>query len=221
MKKLIFFENINIKIKEKNIISNANIELEAEKFVFLKGKVGSGKTSLLRSIYADLPLSGDTANVLDFDLLDIKNKQIPFLRRNIGFIFQDFKFLNDRNIQNNLKFVLEATGWVDNEKILKRIKQVLDEVEIADKILAMPYELSGGEQQRVSVARALLNSPKLILADEPTGNLDYETSMYITKKLIEQTNNGTSVIFVTHNEQLLKEFHDTEKWIVENNKLIN
>lgn len=216
---LINFEDVNIQIKEKNILSKVNISLKSSDFVFLTGKVGTGKTSLMRSIYADLSVKGDTAEVLNFDLLKIKKNQIPFLRRNIGFVFQEFNFLNDRNIKNNLKFVLEATGWVAEKKIEERIEEVLDDVEMKDKILAMPYELSGGEQQRISVARALLNSPKLILADEPTGNLDSETSLYITKKLFEQTKNETAIIFVTHNQNLTKEIPEAIKWEIKNGTL--
>lgn len=217
---LINFEDVNIQIKEKNILSKVNISLKSSDFVFLTGKVGTGKTSLMRSIYADLSVKGDTAEVLNFDLLKIKKNQIPFLRRNIGFVFQEFNFLNDRNIKNNLKFVLEATGWVAEKKIEERIEEVLDDVEMKDKISAMPYELSGGEQQRISVARALLNSPKLILADEPTGNLDSETSLYITKKLFEQTKNETAIIFVTHNQNLTKEIPEAIKWEIKNGTLL-
>ncbi|MBN2663436.1 MAG: ATP-binding cassette domain-containing protein [Bacteroidales bacterium] len=219
MNNIITFKEVDINIKNKTVISEVDFTINSGDFIFLTGKVGCGKTTLLRSIYADIPIKGDYAKVLNFDLITIKNNQIPFLRRNIGFIFQDFKFLNDRNIEKNMRFVLEATGWTNEQKITERIEEVLGEVEMESKILNMPYELSGGEQQRISVARALLNSPKLILADEPTGNLDEETGIYIANKLYDQTKNETAVIFITHNKNLTTLFDDAKKWTVVENKL--
>lgn len=219
MKKIINFDSINIKLSGKKILSEANLTVNENEFVFLTGNVGSGKTSLLRAIYADIDITADYANVLDFNLLKIKKNQIPFLRRNIGFIFQDFKFLTDRTLEKNLRFVLEATGWTDNQKITNRIEEVLADVEMLDKKKSMPFELSGGEQQRASFARAMLNSPKIILADEPTGNLDEQTGVYITQKLIEQSEKGTAVVFVTHNMQLVEKFSDYKKIRIENKKI--
>lgn len=217
----ITFENVNITIKNKKILENINLYLKKNTFVFLTGKIGTGKTSLLRSIYGDLPIKTGKAIVLDYNLISLKIKQIPYLRRNIGYVFQDFKFLNDRNISMNLRFVLEAMGWIDNKKISERIEEVLTDIEMTHKIESMPYELSGGEIQRIAVARAILNNPKIILADEPTGNLDEESSIYITKKIYEQTKNGASVIFVTHNPTLAKHIEKYEKWEINNLKIQN
>ncbi len=203
MEQFINFQKINIILNKKTIISNIDFNIKKGEFVFLTGKIGAGKTSLLRAVYADISIKGNKAEVLGFNLNKIKKSKIPLLRRNIGFIFQDFKFLNDRDIKNNLRFVLEATGWKDDTKIKERVKEVLTEVEMLSAIDSMPFELSGGEQQRISVARALLNSPKIILADEPTGNLDEETALYITQKIYEQTQKGTAVVFVTHDKKLI------------------
>jgi len=216
----ISFENVNISIKNKTILENISFKLENNAFVFLTGKIGTGKTSLLKSIYGELQINSGNAFVLNFNMNKLKFNQIPFLRRNIGFIFQDFKYLNDRNIFNNLKFVLEAMEWIDEKKINNRIEEVLTEVEMLHKIKSMPYELSGGEIQRIAVARAILNSPKIILADEPTGNLDEESSIYITKKIYEQTKKDTSVIFVTHNPTLSKFTEKFEKWEIVEKKLV-
>ncbi len=219
MTNVIEYSNIDIKISDRKIITNTNFTLKETEFVFLNGKIGAGKSTLLRSFYADLDVTGNSANVLDFDLLNIRKKEIPFLRRKIGIIFQKYKFLPDKNIKENLAFVLEATGWGDEKKIDERIKEVLAEVEMDSKLLAMPYELSGGEQQRISFARAVLNFPKIILADEPTANLDEETAFFITKKLLDLTQKGASVIFVTHNNNIIKKYNNVKIWNIENKKL--
>jgi cell division transport system ATP-binding protein len=186
----------------------------------LIGKVGSGKSSLLKTMYAELPLKGD-ATVLDYSLPKIKNKEIPYLRRKIGIIFQDFQLLTDRSIYDNLQFVLKATGWKNKEDMKKRINEVLKEVGMGAKGYKMPHELSGGEQQRIVIARALLNKPKLILADEPTGNLDPETGKGLVDLLHNICKNeDTTIIMATHNLNLL-ETHPGNVWSVENHCLIS
>lgn len=221
MSELIKFNNVVISIADNILIENVNFNLNENEFVFLTGKIGSGKSSFLKSIYAELTLSSGEANVFDYDLINLKKKDIPFLRRQIGFIFQDFKFLNDRNIYNNFKFVLEATGWTDREEIKSRILEVTDDVEMGNKLRSMPFELSGGELQRLSLARALLNNPKLILADEPTGNLDEESTIYVTKKIAEHVEQGSSAIFVTHDSKTLGLVPNAKHFRIEKQILIN
>ncbi len=219
MENIVKFNNVSIAYGKNSILSNINFEIEKRSFVFLDGKIGSGKTTFLKTIYADFFVDKGQAEVFEYDLRKIKNKEIPYLRRRIGFIFQDFKFLNDRNIYSNLKFVLQATGWSDKEKIKNRIIEVLQEVNMKHKIKSMPYELSGGEIQRISLARAILNSPELILADEPTGNLDEQSAKYVTMKLREQCDKDSSVIFVTHNRSLHKFVSDAIIYKIDNKKL--
>ncbi len=214
MSEIINFENVNISAGKSNILKNIYFEVEEQEFVFIFGNIGTGKTSLLKAIYAELPINSGSAQVLDYDLKRITKKQIPFLRRKIGFIFQDFKFLTDRNIAENLRFILEATGWADDKKINDKIKSALDDVGMLHKKNAMPYELSGGEQQRIALARALLNNPQLILADEPTGNLDESSTKYVTQKLYKQAKNGTTVIFVTHDKSLVKFVENYTIWTI-------
>ncbi|WP_288171708.1 ATP-binding cassette domain-containing protein, partial [Porphyromonas sp. CAG:1061] len=175
-------------------------------FVYLIGRLGSGKSTLLKSIYADLPISEGEGRFGDFDLKHIKRKQIPFLRRELGIIFQDFQLLTDRSVVKNLEFVLRATGWKDKKLIQKRISEVLEQVGLESKGYKMPHELSGGEQQRIVISRALLNKPKMILADEPTGNLDPITGEQIITLLREIGEAGTSILMSTHNYALVKKF---------------
>jgi cell division transport system ATP-binding protein len=172
----------------------------------LTGKVGSGKSSFLKSLYAEIPIVSGSAEVLGRDLTTIKRRDIPFLRRDIGIVFQDFRLLTDRNVYDNLMFVLDATGWTDKEQKVERVEKVLSDVGMLNKGYKMPMELSGGEQQRIVMARAMLNSPKLILADEPTGNLDPETGSRIMMRFHEIAESGTSVIIATHNHSLLKQY---------------
>ncbi len=206
MDTIIQYSSVVVSSQKKQILKDVNLHLSPGEFVVLSGEVGSGKTSLLRSFYSDMNISGEEAKVLGYDLLKLKKKQRPFLRRKIGFIFQDFKFLQDRNIKENLRFVLKATGWTDEDDINQRIEEVLSEVNLQDKQKTMPHLISGGEQQRLSFARAMLNKPKLILADEPTSNLDSKTSEYICQKLWEQTQNSTAVVMATHDKNLIKTF---------------
>ena len=220
MESIVSIRNGSISIGEKLLIDEINFDLRENEFVFLSGKIGSGKTSFLKTIYAERVFYSGSATVFNSDLNNIKKKEIPFLRRQIGFIFQDFKFLNDRNIYNNFKFVLEATGWTDNDEIKRRILEVIEDVEMTDKIKSMPFELSGGEVQRLSLARAILNNPKLILADEPTGNLDLESTVYVTEKIAQQVKNGSSAIFVTHNPTLIDLVPNAKKYRIENKKMI-
>lgn len=203
---LILFENATISQVDHQVLTNVNFSVSKGEFVYLIGKVGSGKSSLIKTINAELPLKDGEAMVLGYDLNTIRRKQVPFLRRKMGIVFQDFQLLTDRNVYDNLLFVLKATGWKNKTEIDERINDVLERVGLGFKGYKMPHQLSGGEQQRVVIARALLNNPEIILADEPTGNLDPETSEEIIKILLDIRNNGRTVIMATHNYSLLKKF---------------
>lgn len=203
---LIEYKDVEILRKEHVVLKGVTFSVESGEFVYLIGKVGSGKSSLLKSLYAEVPVETGEARIFDYDLLTIKRKQIPFLRRKIGIVFQDFQLLTDRNVYSNLEFVLDATGWKDNEAKEERIEEVLKEVGMTNKSYKMPHELSGGEQQRIVIARALLNKPELIIADEPTGNLDPETGEQIINHLYQIARTGTAVIVATHNLAMLDRF---------------
>lgn len=193
--------------QDKNLILNqVNIDVKKGEFVYLIGKTGTGKSSLLKTLYGDLELAHGTGQIVGFDLNTLKDKSIPFLRRKLGIVFQDFKLLNDRAINNNLDFVLRATGWKDKIKIKQKIEDVLTKVNMQNKGHKFPYELSGGEQQRVAIARALLNDPELILADEPTGNLDPETSMEVMEVLQDLNKKGNTIFMATHDYGLLLKY---------------
>ena len=201
--KIIYFNKVGIKLNDNKALKNINLDIITKDFIYLIGKTGSGKSSILRTIYADFPLIQGEAEVLGYDLIKIKKKEIPNLRRKIGIIFQDFKLLPDRTVFKNLEFVLKATEWKKKEKIEERIDNVLEQVKMNDYKNRLPNELSGGEKQRVSIARALLNKPKLVLADEPTGNLDPATSLEIMNILNSINSQGTSIIMATHDYQLI------------------
>jgi cell division transport system ATP-binding protein len=198
--------NANIFQSKNLVLSNVDLHIEKGEFVYLIGKTGSGKSSLLKTIYGDVDLSQGSAEVAGFRLTHIREKQIPFLHRKLGIVFQDFQLLTDRSTNANLHFVLQATGWKDKTKIKQRINDVLEKVGLATKGFKMPHELSGGEQQRVVIARALLNDPELILADEPTGNLDPETSEGIMRLLFDISKSGCAVLMATHNYTLMDKF---------------
>lgn len=201
------YKNVTINRKDKTVLKNVSFSLEPGTFYYLVGRVGSGKSSLMKTMYADVPIvSGDEANVVGYNLLDIKEKEIPYLRRKIGIVFQDFQLLQGRSVFSNLEFVLRATGWHHKDDIERRIKEVLVEVGMSNKSYKMPHELSGGEQQRIVIARALLNKPELILADEPTGNLDPQTGFQILTLLHKLVETGHTVLMITHNLQLLEDF---------------
>lgn len=206
---LIDYQKTNIYQLNNLILKDVDFHVDESEFIYIIGKVGSGKSSLLKTIYGELDIAEDDcekAEVLGRNLLKLKRKEIPSLRREMGIIFQDFQLLHDRSVYNNLKFVLKATGWKGKEKINKRIDSVLTDVGMLDKKDKMPHELSGGEQQRMAIARALLNQPKVIIADEPTGNLDPETASNIIKLLKDITSTGTAVIMSTHNIPMLDKF---------------
>jgi len=201
--------NLNkISVYQKSILILANVSLKIQKseFVYLIGRTGSGKSSLLKILYADIPVVDGSAEVAGFDLRQMKNKQIPYLRRKIGIVFQDFQLLVDRSVKENLLFVMHATGWKDKNKINDRLEDVLQKVGLTTKAHKMPHQLSGGEQQRVVIARALINDPEIILADEPTGNLDPETSNGIMKLLFDISKTGRAVIMATHDYTLIERF---------------
>ncbi len=196
---VISLKNVNIYQGNSLILQDVNFEINKGEFVYLVGKTGTGKSSLLKTLYGELTLTEGIASVVGFDLRQMDWKKVPFLRRNLGVVFQDFQLLTDRNVHENLKFVLQATGWKDERLIEEKINDVLEKVGLKGKGFKMPYEMSGGEQQRVDIARALLNSPKLILADEPTGNLDPETSDEIMQLLIQIAKDyGSTVVMATH-----------------------
>ena len=199
--------NANIYQGDSLILSDVNIQVSRSEFVYLVGKTGTGKSSLLKTLYGELPLKNGKAMVAGFDLKDLTWKTVPFLRRNIGIVFQDFQLLTDRNVHDNLKFVLKATGWQNEKEIEDKIDEVLGKVGLKTKGFKYPYELSGGEQQRVDIARALLNSPRLILADEPTGNLDPETTDEIMNLLFQISKElGTAIVMATHDYMVINKF---------------
>lgn len=206
MTKIVDYKNVEIHRKELIVLKDVTFELHSGEFVYLIGRIGSGKSSLMKSMYSEIPITDGEASVLDYDLTTIKKKDIPYLRRKIGIVFQDFQLLTDRSVYDNLKFVLEATGWKNKTEIEERIESALRQVGMSNKSYKMPHELSGGEQQRIVIARALLNNPALVLADEPTGNLDPDTGHQIVSLLHEIAENGTAVIMATHNMQLVDEY---------------
>jgi cell division transport system ATP-binding protein len=204
---IIQLSNVNIFQGTSLILADVNVTVNRGEFVYLIGRTGTGKSSLLKTLYGDLSLKEGTGQVVGFDLKKMDWKKVPYLRRNLGVVFQDFQLLTDRTVHDNLKFALKATGWTDNKKMEEKINDVLDKVGLNTKGFKMPYELSGGEQQRVDIARAMLNSPKLILADEPTGNLDPETSDGIMQLLFRiSREEGAAVVMATHDYILLQKF---------------
>lgn len=203
---LIRYKNVNINQQELGVLEYVNLELNKGEFVYLIGKVGSGKTSLLKTIYGELDIQSGDAEVLGYNMSNIKRKHIPQLRRRLGIVFQDFQLLTDRNVHSNLSFVLRATGWSNKIAIKERIDEVLDQVGMTGKGYKMPNELSGGEQQRIVIARAILNRPEIILADEPTGNLDSETGRQIVELLKSICASGSAIMMTTHNLHLLSEY---------------
>lgn len=207
MQDVIRYKGVEVDRAEKTVLKDVDFTLGAGEFCYLVGRVGSGKSSLMKTMYADVPISGgELAEVIGFDMLTLKKKQIPYLRRKIGIVFQDFQLLQDRSVHSNLEFVLRATGWRSRQEIETRIDEVLADVGMDNKSYKMPHELSGGEQQRIVIARALLNRPELILADEPTGNLDPATGEHIVRLLHSLTSHGHSVLMATHNLQLVEQF---------------
>ena len=204
---IVELKQANIYQGDNLILQNVNLAVEKGQFVYLVGKTGAGKSSLLKTLYGDIPLREGDGLVAGFNLRDMDWKKVPYLRRTLGVVFQDFQLLTDRNVNDNLKFVLKATGWKDVRLMDEKISDVLDKVGIKSKGFKMPFEMSGGEQQRVDIARALLNSPKLILADEPTGNLDPETSDEIMQLLFRISRDyGTSIIMATHDYRVINKF---------------
>jgi cell division transport system ATP-binding protein len=203
---IVKLSEVSVYQKNKLVLADVNLSIDSGEFVYLIGNTGSGKSSLMKIIYAELPLEEGTGEVCGYSLNRIKLKELPFLRRKLGIVFQDFQLLDDRTVEENLRFVLKATGWKERKKIDERILDVLDETGLVSKLKAMPHRLSGGEQQRVAIARALLNRPDIILADEPTGNLDPETSNGIMRLLKSICESGRTVIMATHNYNLIHKF---------------
>ena len=204
---IIEIKHVNVYQGKNLILQDVNLTVQKGEFVYLVGKTGTGKSSLLKALYGDLPLTEGECTVVGFNLREMTWKKVPFLRRNLGVVFQDFQLLTDRNVNDNLKFVLKATGWKDERLMDEKIADVLDKVGLKSKGFKMPFELSGGEQQRIDIARALLNSPKLILADEPTGNLDPETSDEIMQLLYHISRDyGTAIVMATHDYIVINKF---------------
>jgi len=205
-KNIIELKNADIFQRDHLVLSDISLEIKEGEFVYLIGKVGTGKSSLIKTLNAELPLEKGEGHVAGFELADLKTRDIPFLRRKLGVVFQDFRLLNDRNVRENLTFVLKATDWNDEISINDRVSEVLQMVSMTDKAQSMPHQLSGGEQQRVTIARALLNNPEIILADEPTGNLDPQTSIELMQIFKDLNEKGKTVIIATHDYPLIRKF---------------
>ncbi len=216
---VIKLENAQIQQRENVVLKDVNLEVHSGEFIYLIGRTGSGKSSLLKSLYADLPLTSGTGHCCGYDLHNIKRSQVPFLRRKLGIIFQDFELLTDRSVNDNLEFVLRATGWNDKKAMESRMSSVLDLVGLDGKGGNMTHQLSGGEQQRIAIARALLNTPHLILADEPTGNLDPQTSLEILNLLLAISKSGTTVLMASHDYATMQKF-SSRILLVENGTVI-
>ncbi|WP_417198901.1 cell division ATP-binding protein FtsE [Bizionia sp.] len=206
MQHVLYLKDASIFQGDSLVLSDVNVEINKGDFVYLIGKTGSGKSSFMKTLYGDLQLTKGEGSIVDFDLRHLKEKDIPFLRRKLGVVFQDFKLLTDRTINENLLFVLKATGWKDKKDMNTRVEDVLDKVDMKTKGFKFPHELSGGEQQRVAIARALLNDPELILADEPTGNLDPQTSVEVMEVLRDINKNGNTILMATHDYALLLKY---------------
>ncbi len=206
MEQILNLRGVSIFQRENLILSDINLAINKGDFVYLIGKTGSGKSSFIKTLYGDLPLTEGEGSIVDFDLKTLKEKEIPFLRRKLGIVFQDFQLLNDRTVAANLLFVLKATGWKDKDKMEAKIDEVLDKVGMKTKNFKFPHQLSGGEQQRIAIARALLNDPELIIADEPTGNLDPQTSMEVMQVLQEINKNGRTILMATHDYALILKY---------------
>lgn len=203
---IIEIHNATVSQEDNIVLRDVNIEIKAGEFVYVIGRVGSGKSSLLKTLYAELPFDGKSGFVAGYDLKKLRPDDIPFLRRRMGIVFQDFQLLSDRSVYDNLEFVLKATGWRKKVDMDKRIREVLAQVDMINKGYKRPHQLSGGEQQRIAIARALLNSPSLILADEPTGNLDPDTTMELMKLLVQINASGVSVVMATHNHNVIASY---------------
>ena len=203
---IVKLQDVAVFQNENLVLNHIDLEVKKGEFVYVIGKTGSGKSSFMKTLYGDLPLTEGEGTIVDFNLRTLKEKDIPFLRRKLGVVFQDFKLLTDRNIKDNLLFVLKATGWKDQKAMDLKIDEVLDKVGMKSKGFKFPYQLSGGEQQRVAIARALLNDPELILADEPTGNLDPQTSVEVMEVLQEISKNGNTILMATHDYALLLKY---------------
>jgi len=206
MQPVLHLKDASIFQRENLILSDVSVTVEKGEFVYLIGKTGTGKSSFMKTLYGDLPLQKGEGEIVGYDLPTLKEKDIPFLRRKLGVVFQDFKLLNDRTVYKNLYFVLTATGWTDKSAMESKINEVLDKVRMKTKAFKFPYQLSGGEQQRVAIARALLNDPELILADEPTGNLDPQTSVEVMEVLQQINKNGNTILMATHDYALLLKY---------------
>ncbi|HJN53443.1 MAG TPA: ATP-binding cassette domain-containing protein, partial [Flavobacteriaceae bacterium] len=218
-KPILALKDVSIIQDNKEVLSKVDIEINKGEFVYLIGRTGSGKTSLIKSLYADLKLNDGTGSIVGIELNNLQDNKIPFLRRKLGIIFQDFKLLSDRSVADNLKFVLKATGWSDESKINSRIIEVLEKVHIEKLINKFTSQLSGGEQQKVAIARALLNNPNLIIADEPTGNLDPKTSIEVMEILMELNKKGNTILMATHDYILIEKF-PSKTYICESGKIV-
>lgn len=217
---ILSLKDVNIFQKDALVLSNVNIDIEKGEFVYLIGKTGSGKSSLLKTCYGELALKEGEGSISGFNLKKLKRKEIPFLRRKLGIVFQDFELLMDRSVNENLSFVMRATGWKDKKKIEDRAKEVLESVQLGTKGFKMPHELSGGEQQRVVIARALINDPELILADEPTGNLDPATTEEILNLLFEIAKSGRAILMATHDYTYMQKY-SSRTITCQNNKVMD
>ncbi|MBQ1859392.1 MAG: ATP-binding cassette domain-containing protein [Paludibacteraceae bacterium] len=212
MAHLIDYKNVAVHQADQIVLHDVNLTVDSGEMIYMLGKVGSGKSSLMKTFYGALPVAEGEAHVLDYDMTSIRRRKLPYLRRRLGIIFQDYKLLTDRSVEDNLLFVLRATGWKDKKLMREHVREVLEQVGMENKAYKKPYELSGGEQQRVVIARALLNSPEIILADEPTGNLDAETGQGIMELLYSICQAGITVLISTHN-RLWPELYPGKKWV--------